>query len=234
MKFLRFLFGLMLIPLCAAVTRTALHLVQAIQPHRVYAVPPSAWALSGGYLAWLLIYFTLPRPARTYVLAHELTHALWGWVMGARVLRMNVSKDRGSVTLSKSNVFITLAPYFFPLYTMVVIVGYYALSLFLSVERYALCWLALVGFTWGFHFTFTVSTLLQRQSDIREYGHLFSYTVIYLCNVLGICFWVVLISSPTLGELASLLGANLQDAAAFLVNAGWWIVDRTRDIRTVQ
>jgi len=217
MRFLRFLAGVLFLPFCAAVSITAAELVADLQPGSVSAIPPAAWSLGCGYLLWLAIYFTLPRPARSYVLAHELTHALWGWLMGAEVMRMRVSGASGSVTLSKSNLLIALAPYFFPLYTVMVIAAYYLLSLFVEVESYNLIWLALVGFTWGFHFTFTVATLMQRQTDIREYGHLFSYTVIYIFNVLGICLWIVLVSPVTMGRLGHLLKNNVLETGNFCV-----------------
>ena len=161
-------------PLCVSISLTAVDLVTAAQTNGPAAVPASALALGGGYLLWLAVYFTLPKPYRTYVFAHELTHALWGALMGARIFKVSVTRHKGSVTLSKTNFLITLAPYFFPLYTVLAIVAYYALSIFYPLERYQLWWLGLVGFTWGFHFSFTVMSLMQRQSDIEAYGRLFS------------------------------------------------------------
>jgi len=123
--------------------------------------------------------------------------------MGARILSLKVSGHKGSVTLSKSNFLVTLAPYFFPLYTVLVIVLYCILSVFFEVERYYLLWLVLVGFTYGFHLTFTLSTLMQHQTDIAHNGRLLSYSLIYLMNVLGICFWIVSVSSPTLEQMVT-------------------------------
>jgi len=216
--------GLALVPACVAATQTFYGLLRAVQPESLTAIPPAAWALIGGFLLWVFLYATLPRPMRSYVLAHELTHALWAWLMGARVQGLNVSEDRGSVVLSKSNVWITLAPYFFPLYTVLVIVGYYLLSVFYDIEGYFPFWLGAVGFTWGFHFTFTISTLMQHQTDIQEYGKIFSYSLIYLLNILGICLWIVIVSSATLEELADGFADNLttqitwiRDGVAFLI-----------------
>ncbi|MDA0577292.1 MAG: M50 family metallopeptidase [Verrucomicrobia bacterium] len=197
---MRLLIGLLLIPVCVAATETLMALSAAVRPESKAFIPPSTLALGGGYALWLIAYYTLPKPVRTYVLAHELTHALWGMLMGAQVSRLSVSKKGGSVTLSKNNFLITLAPYFFPLYTVLVVVAYYVTGVFLDVSRWYLLWLGLVGFTWGFHFTFTISTLMQHQSDIQLYGRVFSYTIIYLFNVIGVCFWVVLVSSPHLAD----------------------------------
>jgi hypothetical protein len=216
---LRFLAGLLLLPVCAAATQTLLALIAQVRPDSTAFIPAPALAMAGGYALWLLAYFTMPKPVRTYVLAHELTHALWGALMGARILRMSVSKHRGSVTLSKNNFLITLAPYFFPLYTVLVVVAYYLAGLFVDVRGWTLFWLGCVGFTWGFHLTFTVSSLMQHQSDIQLYGRLFSYTVIYLLNVAGICLWVVFVASPRLADVAE-LGAFYLREMAFWVMAG--------------
>jgi len=223
MRVVRFLVGMALAPVCCAVTGAVLELAWHLHPAPDALPGAGALAAATGFVLWLLLYFTAPRPVRTYILAHELTHALWAAVMGANVVGFNVGRNGGSVTLSRSNVLITLAPYFFPLYTVLLILLYYTLSLFFAVERYSLLWLGLVGFSWGFHFTFTVAALLQRQTDIHHYGRLFSYTLIYGLNVLGIGIWLVMVSPATLEQLIELLAgyharlaAGLGDAAA-----GW-------------
>lgn len=206
----RVLIGLALLPLCGAASRACFRLVRELQPGRT-PMPPDACWLIGGFVFWLLLYAVLSHPVRTYVLAHELTHALWGWVMGARVSNLKVKGESGSVTLSKTNFLIILAPYFFPLYTVLTLAVYGILGLFVAVEQYHLWWMGMIGFTWGFHFTFTIKTLLQKQSDIRTCGHLFSYSVIYLMNVLGIGLWVVAVTPATLERFVALLGRGTVD-----------------------
>lgn len=215
MRLVRFLIGFALLPLCVAGTRAVIQLAESIQPSWTGAVPPAALAIGAGFFVWILVYFIMPRPVRTYILAHELTHALWAWLMGAEVSKLKVSKNSGSVTISKSNFLITLAPYFFPLYTVITVAAYLVMSVFVDVEKYYLFWLFVVGITWGFHFTFTITTLMQKQSDIRECGHLFSYAFIYLMNVLGIGLWLVLVSSATLEDLAGYLGESAGETIEF-------------------
>jgi len=226
MRIVRFALGVLLLPFCLAASRTVVSLVHAIQPESAAAVPPSAWALAGGFALWNFLYFTLPRPVRTYVLAHELTHALWGWVMGARIFHLRISRESGSVTLSKSNFLVTLAPYFFPLYTVLVILGYYALSVFFAVEAYHMVWLGLVGLTWGFHLTFTVDMLIKQQNDVQHYGRLFSYSVIYLLNVLGIGLWIVMVSSATLEQMVTHFSSSVVAARAGLWTGAVWLWTR--------
>jgi hypothetical protein len=192
-------------------TQSAFELMQSIPVTSNSIIPvPIRW-LGGGFALWMVIYFLLPAPVRTYVLAHELTHALWGALMGAKISNLKVSKESGSVTLSKTNFLITLAPYFFPFYTMIVIAVYFITGCFLEIEDYFFYWLGLVGFTWSFHITFTVRSLLQKQTDIKEYGHLFSYTVIFIFNILCIALWIILISPATFMQFLNLLWTNTVD-----------------------
>ena len=129
--------------------------------------------------------------------------------MGARVSRIQVKRNRGSVDLSESNALVALAPYFFPLYTVCVIAAYLVLGVFFPVEQYNRFWLGMIGFTWAFHFSFTVASLLQQQTDIKAYGCVFSYALIALFNVLGISLWLVVVSDATLEGLVMAFGARL-------------------------
>ncbi|WP_372794213.1 hypothetical protein [Pontiella sp.] len=203
-KFIKMLIGLCLLPLCWAVSVAVYNLFQdSIQTAATH--PFETWALPTGFLLWVALFFLLPRPVRTYVLGHELTHALWALMMGGRIGKIKVGKDGGHVELSRTNFLITLAPYFFPFYTVIVIAVYYLLSLSIDVEPYRMWWLAAVGVTWSFHLTFTISMLAERQPDIQEHGRIFSYAVIFIVNVLVIGLWMVLIGAPEIRTLWSML-----------------------------
>lgn len=221
LKLFKFMLGVLLLPLCVVISRILWELLQAAARSDTSAyLPLPALALLTGFVLWVAMFTLFPRPVRSYILAHELTHALWGLLMGASIAKISVKEDHGSVVLSKTNFLITLAPYFFPLYTVMVIVLYYLLMLFYPVERFHLWWLGLVGLTWGFHLTFTVSALLQRQSDIRDQGRLFSYSVIYLANVLGICLWVVMVSDATFEDAVAMGQLAGQTVWEWLLVAG--------------
>ncbi len=194
MRFLKLLLGIALLPAAAAVTGALANLLLAL-PSSHGGIPEGLWWFAGGFALWLLLWVSLPRPARTYVLAHELTHALWGWAMGARVSKLRVRGDGGSVNLSKTNVWITLAPYFFPLYTMLVIVAHLLMQMFWPwMVHYEPFWLAMVGLTWAFHITFTLAVLQQRQPDVQEHGRIFSWTLIYILNIAGMLVWILAVT----------------------------------------
>ncbi|QBG46489.1 hypothetical protein EGM51_03420 [Verrucomicrobia bacterium S94] len=203
-KFIKMLIGIGLLPLCWAVS-TAIYALYQDSVSTAPTHPQEIWALPIGFAVWVAIYFILPRPVRTYVLAHELTHALWALMMGSRVGGMKVGKDGGHVELSRTNFLITLSPYFFPFYTVIVIAVYYLLSLSLDVEPYRIWWLAGVGLTWAFHVTFTISMLAEQQPDVQEHGRIFSYAVIYIANLLVIGLWMVLVGTPQAATFRDLL-----------------------------
>jgi len=204
-KFLKLLIGLICLPLCWAASRTLFFLLQSLPAE---TSGWADWALPVGFVVSALAFFLLPQAFRTYVLGHEMTHALWGMLMGAKVGKMKVGKEGGHVMLSKSNFLISLAPYFFPFYTAVVIALWYALSFFFDVSPYESWWLMVVGITWGFHVTFTVYMLSQRQPDVVENGRIFSYIIIYLANLFFVALWMIVLGAPTFKAAAQSLSAE--------------------------
>lgn len=230
MGWVRFVLGLVLIPFCYAAIRTLGHLVQAADPASSWLISPTGVLMGGGFMLWVLIYLVLPRPMRAYVLAHELSHALWGLLHGRRVSQLRVSDRGGSVRIEKPNTLIVLAPYFFPFYTLLVVVIYGGASLFTDVTAWRPVWLGLVGLTWGFHVTFTLSALLDQQSDIRKIGHLFSYTFIFWVNALGLAVWLVAVGPPTNWELVTTLvresAAAVRGCVETLAAAAVWLYNK--------
>ena len=172
-------------------------------------------AAGGGFASFLALWWMAPRAfVRIYVFGHELTHALWGLLFGARVSNLKVSLAGGSVTLTKSNVWITLAPYFFPFYTMLVVVAALVVRLFVTPLPWTCAWLFAVGFTWCLHVCFTLRTLAQRQPDVVEYGRLFSWVFIWLFNVLGIVVWTLATTELSTAAVFAALRAHV--AASYL------------------
>ena len=223
LKFIKMLIGVALLPLCWAVSIAVYQLYQT-SVNSSLSSDWEAWALPIGFLIWVIVFLLLPKPTRTYVLGHELTHALWSILMGGKVGRMKVGKNGGHVELSKTNFIITLAPYFFPFYTFLVIAAYYVAGLATDMEPYRVWWLGAVGLTWSFHITFTIHMLTQRQPDVQEHGWLFSHAGIYIMNVLVIGLWMVLVGSPrfvTFGDLLTAESGSAYGYAWHWISQGW-------------
>jgi hypothetical protein len=211
-KTIKFLIGLLLLPLVVAATRTLAFAALSLTGTDVMGVSAGLWWMLGGFVLWVALFLLMPRPVRTYVLAHELSHAVWGLLMGARVSKLRVTDKGGSVMVSKTNFLITLAPYFFPFYTVLVLIAYALVSFFVKTDTYEPFWLALVGLSWGFHLTFTITTLMEHQPDIAEHGRLFSYVVIYILNLAGVAFWIAAVASPTVADTLQMLWFATLDA----------------------
>ena len=220
MRLLKFGLGILLLPACVALTLTAWQLTRQLSLGQVLT-DSTLWAFVAGYALWMVVFVFLPKPMRTYVLGHELTHALWALMMGARVGGLKVKKTGGEVRTSKTNWFIALAPYFFPFYAMLFIALFFIAHAIWNFERYLWVLFFLVGLGWSFHVTFTLLMLLTtKQPDVQSQGALFSAVVIYGMNLLTMALMVAALSrSVTLAALARSLGGTL-------VTAYGWTLDK--------
>ena len=218
-RWVKFVFALFLLPFCAVLTQTFFTaFARATIAQRLWAAE-EFWFFSLGVVLWLIAFFGLSRPVVLYVFGHELTHALWVWMMGGRVSRFRVSRDGGHVVTNKNNFVIALAPYFFPLYSILAIVAYGVLSLFYDVRPYGRLLYAIIGVTWAFHFTFTCWMIPKNQTDLSDHGTFFSLVVIYLANLILLSVMLVL-AAPQITLLA--LGADL---VTNIGNFSHWMVD---------
>lgn len=126
-----------------------------------------------------VMHLLLWKPIFMHVMGHELTHAFWAWLLGGRIKSLQVSESGGQVTLSKTNFFIALAPYFFPFYTFLLVPVY-----FISIPVFHPLLALAMGFTLAFHIALTLHSLREHQSDIREVGVFFSFSFVYLMNLI--------------------------------------------------
>ena len=194
-RWLKFVIAIFLLPLCAILTQTFFTVfTRATVTQRLWAAE-EFWFFSLGAILWMIAFFGLPRPMLVYVFGHELTHALWVWLMGGRVTRFRVGRDGGHIVTDRNNFWIALAPYFFPLYSLIVIGVYGLLGLFFNVQPYGRLLYALIGATWAFHFTFTCWMIPKKQTDLTDHGTFFSLVVIYLMNLALLSVMLVLASS---------------------------------------
>jgi hypothetical protein len=212
-KWCKTIIAVLLLPLCiGAVTALGRVLRASGQAETIWV------AFLGGVACWLVIYLLLPRPMLLYVFGHELTHALWTWLFWGRVKKFKVSSRGGHVIISKSNFLIVLAPYFFPLYAVGVVLVFLAGHLLFGWMRYAAWFHLLLGAAYAFHLTLTWSTLQTRQTDITSQGYLFSAVIIFLGNI-----GVLLVGVPLLTgrvNLGTALGWWLNDSGAVLTRLG--------------
>ena len=209
--FFRLLFGIALLPACWGFSRASIDSL-SVAADGVGGFSVEVLSFLGGIAAFSLSWMAISHPVKAYVLGHELTHALWGLLFGARPSDVRIGASGGSVTLTKSNFLITLAPYFFPFYTFVVVVAALVTFAFLRPLPFLPLWLFLIGFTWAFHILFTLETLTQRQPDVKLYGRVFSWTIIFLANLALVLVWLASTTPLTFAQLAGFLIHRIGDA----------------------
>lgn len=196
-RWVKFVFAIFLLPVCVVLSQTFFTgFARAAVTQRFWA-GEAFWFFSLGAVLWLIAFFGLPRLLVVYVFGHELTHAIWVWLMGGRVTQFNVSRDGGYVVTNKTNFWIALAPYFFPIYSLLAIAVYGGLSLCFDVQPYGRWLYTVLGVTWAFHLTFTCWMVPKNQTDLRSHGTFFSLVVIYLMNLLLLCAMLILASPQT-------------------------------------
>jgi len=218
-RWVKFVFAIFLLPICVVLSQTFFTaFARAAVTQRLWA-GEEFWFFSLGGLLWLIAFFGLPRPILIYVFGHELTHALWVWLMGGRVSRFRVGPDGGHVVTTKANFWIALAPYFFPLYSILAIAIYGVLSLFVNVQPYGRLLYAVIGATWAFHFTFTCWMIPKNQTDLSDQGTFFSLVVIYLMNLVLLSVMLILASRQiTFASFGTDLLINLGNFSTWLVD----------------
>lgn len=189
--FLTTLAAILLLPACIGATEGLCALVMEQKTLSVYRYFPL------GAIAYLMVFILFNKPIRTYVFGHELTHALATLLFKGEVKSFSASTNGGCVVVSKTNIIIVLAPYFFPLYTFIIILTHFLLSAFFNLDVIFSVFVFLLGFSFCFHLILTAYMLFLGQQDILEFGTFFSLAFIYLCNILSLAIIAVFISPKT-------------------------------------
>jgi hypothetical protein len=177
LRFLKFLIALILVPGVVAEVWT-------IKDLAWISVPAGQWregwfvSFGAGFITWLIIFAFLPRTLWLYVLGHEFTHALAAMLAGGKVTAFKVSSKGGHVMTDRVNWWITLSPYFIPIYALIWMGLYHPLKQWLPVLYFG------VGLFWAFHVTFTWSVSHRQQTDLSSQGFVFSAVIILLINLL--------------------------------------------------
>jgi hypothetical protein len=206
-KIAKILLGLALVPFCIGFLWQFVSLVFSV----TYK-PLAPYYFAGGSIAYLTAHVLFKKPILTYVFGHELTHAFFAMLFGGSVKSFQASDRGGKVMVSKSNFLITLAPYFFPLYTFIVFI-FSLLARAASSSAGALNTLVfLSGATFTFHLMLTLIFLRTDQNDIREEGAVFSYPLIFLFNILFASFLLYFYLADNMDFLRFLGGGIIKSA----------------------
>ena len=142
----------------------------------------------GGIVAYLVYWIAVgQRKPRFYsILEHELTHLIFATLFLRTVHRLTVSRGAGgNVDVEgEENFIVALSPYFFPLFTVLIIL--IKPSVFGQYQ-----WIIniLLGISYGFHIVHMFNEFNTEQPDLLKNGLLFSVTLIFFFNLFftGLC-----------------------------------------------
>ncbi len=182
-KLLKFLIALALLPLLAAEALTLYDLIRALAASG-HSRDVGILCLIGGFIVWLIIFLSLPRPMWLYVLGHEFTHALAAMLAGGKVSSFKVTSKGGHIMTDRVNWWIALSPYFVPIYALIWIALWVSIDFYHPLKEWQPVLFFGLGLFWCFHLTFTVSMFHLRQTDLTGQGIIFSGTIILLFNLL--------------------------------------------------
>ncbi|MFZ4116819.1 MAG: hypothetical protein ACOYK6_08910 [Chthoniobacterales bacterium] len=227
----KFVVGLFLLPFVWVLTKTFLETLGFSLHHGLLGTQGCLFFLAGIAL-WGIAFWLLPRAwlLWPYVYGHECTHALWVKLFGGKVEeKFYVSTQGGHILADRVNTWIALAPYFFPVYSLLVISIYGVATLFVEMSSFQWVMFLLLGFTWAFHLTFTCLLVLQGQPDVHYGGTFFSMIVIYGINLLLVTLFLLItapyVSTATfLEQFLSNFGEFLEEMQWLLEQAGSWLV----------
>lgn len=191
-----------------------------------------------GAVVWMAMFpFVRQRFSLAYVFAHEMTHIVSAKLCGATVYDWKVSRGGGWVDTSKSNTFISLSPYIVPLYTVAVVLAFGVAGLFADLSQVHALHLGgvevpfnaskvlhyLVGLTWAFHLSFTISVMREEQGDLVRNGQFFSVWLITLVNLYLVAFFLIS-ASPNLhwsDVWSSITGMAVNTASSVYYGVTW-------------
>lgn len=168
-----------------------------------WEVPAVRWFALGAALLLLPLLWRRSRHEllRLYVIGHELAHALavyasLGWVdwHESRIIR----PDNAFIVASRSNTFVTLAPYLLPFWAAIWTGLVCAIHHFRPLPQFEAVLCAGLGLFIAFHLLYTLWLSTMEQSDFLPNGLAFSLLLILLVNVA----WLVALlvwGDPALG-----------------------------------
>lgn len=189
-KWVKLFMAIALLPLCIGAAQALWMVIQRSGTADTTWVP-----LLAGAACWIVVYLLLPKPMWIYVLGHELTHAVWAWLFGAQVRKLKVTSNGGHVVITKTNFLIALAPYFFPLYAVLVVATFLVGHLFWDWRHFVALFHLFLGAAYAFHLTLTAHILKTQQTDITQQGYLFSAVIIFLGNISVLLLGIPLLAS---------------------------------------
>lgn len=147
------------------------------------------------FVATIVLFLLIPGLVGSFfaIAEHELTHMLFAVLTFHRPKSLDINQDVGGSFsfVGKGNWLIALAPYFFPTFTFIIMIGTPIYLLF--VPKLPSFYLTLLGVFIGYHFIATLLSIHPKQTDFKVAGYAFTICFLPGINLIlyGILFCFV-------------------------------------------
>jgi len=136
------------------------------------------------WVLWIII-FNQKRDNWFLTIEHELTHTLFALLTFHKIIDFKATGNRGGYMrfsgIGGGNWLITIAPYFFPTFSMVVIAFIY-----ISESKFYPILTLILGYSTLYHIHSTYQEITLQQPDIQEVGLIFSFLFLPSANLFAL------------------------------------------------
>jgi len=188
---LKILTALILIPLISgfgeALYKISWSIIEAYESHILLLI---------GLGAGLLLFPILSKSKFIRTFEHEMTHLIFAKLFFGKIKKLNVTDEQGGFVeyTSYPNPFISLSPYFFPLFSA--IISILIPILHPAISKYAAI---PIGFFLIQHLIYIIIEILSSQPDIKEEGRIFS--AIFITFFLIFCYGTILAEQVSYNQI---------------------------------
>ena len=132
-------------------------------------------ALVGGFFVYFVGSMSMDSSSKTsmQIIAHEFTHSFFAILTLHKVKHIRVEEDNSGGSMGfvgKGNWLIISAPYFFPLFCFLYMIG---MSIYLRVMPMNWMMNVFFGYFVGYHVDTVFSQIHDKQTDLKELGYPF-------------------------------------------------------------
>lgn len=166
------------------------------------------FGFTGGFIFFIFISKFTP----IYIFGHELAHWIFAKVFMKETGKFKVGKDGGAVEIKNPNLWIALAPYFYPTFTVFWIPFWFLFKHFEDRFHHSLSiYFTVLAITWAYHVAMTLYALKFEQSDLKRYGKPLSFSVILFVNMVIIFSFLALFTTGITSGLNVLKDVSVLD-----------------------
>lgn len=165
-----------------------------------------------GFVFGCLIFMFISKFIPVYVFGHELAHWIFAKLFMKETGKFKVGKDGGAVEVKNPNLWVSLAPYFYPTFTVIWIPFWFLFKYLDERYPYSLSiYFVIMSITWAYHVAMTLYALKFEQSDLQRYGKPLSLGVIIFVNMGMIFSFLALFTTGIGGGFLVLKEISVQD-----------------------